>query len=115
MVLMQNGLILTNKKQLYLMNEEEIKEKLKEMTGYEPYGYSISIERAREFLGEHSKLMKDEEIKTILKMLYTMAQIAVDDYIFKKVSENEKKVYNRIETQLKQRNNLKVLDQHLYE
>jgi len=97
------------------MNEEEIKEKLNEIASYEPYDYSISIERARELLGEKSKKLSDDGVMAILRMLYSIAQIAVDDYIFKKVSENEKKVYNRIETQFnQQKNNSKVIDQHLY-
>jgi len=54
----------------------------------------VSIEEARKILGKRGENLEDNEVAILVRHLYSLAEIMVDDFLYKKIPEDERKLYN---------------------
>ncbi len=63
----------------------------------------VTIEEARQILGKRAEKLEDKEVGMLINHLYSLAEIMVDDFLYKKIPEIERKLYNLTAYQPKKR------------
>lgn len=70
----------------------------------------MSIERAKKILGKKAENLNDRELQVLINHLYSLAEILVDDFLYKKIPEKERNLYNlnAYQSKNKKRDSIKV-------
>ncbi len=54
----------------------------------------VTMEEVRKILGKRVEKLDNVEVGILINHLYSLAEIMVDDFLYKKIPANERKLYN---------------------